>query len=343
MTEIDTGGAAGEHLFDAHFVSSQDENEPSEPLLRKQDVTEFEGNLTAYRWRHKLPPKGTDRKLIEAAQAGDRRANDQLVRNYDRTVKGIAHEGRFRGPPLEDRIAHGHWGLSEAIARFNLKRKNGFYAFAVHWIELKIRECVKDWKRGGQAGETRADRYAYDNPNATAEEVAGKVGCSLADAKEAIARQKNTAVRYKNYDTFEPNYDDDGNFLGVNLDDSACPTVAARRRMYDCFSRYHLSPQLIFHDAVFKQLDPDELERASARRAEFSLKLMGRDAYAKWLIAQERKRIAARAEPQQYLYPWMRSEPKPVVTAHPRRKLKKIERHRRTIRSWRQNEAAVAA
>ena len=74
--------------------------------------------------------------------------------------------------------------------RYDLRRNNRLGAYACHWIRKRIREAVKEWRRGGQAGETRADRYVYDKPNAPAEEIEGPP----ADAEAArIAAEKKAA------------------------------------------------------------------------------------------------------------------------------------------------------
>lgn len=95
--------------------------------------------------------------------------------------------------------------------RYDLRRNNRLGAYACHWIRKRIREAVKEWRRGGQAGETRADRYVYDKPNAPAEEIEGPP----ADAEAAIQRAETYRNGHERYDTTENGaYDEDDNFKG---------------------------------------------------------------------------------------------------------------------------------
>jgi DNA-directed RNA polymerase specialized sigma subunit len=298
MTDICTGGPAGEHLFDALFddIAAQDKAEPSKPLLRKQDVTELESNLAAYRWRQPILTPGEEADLIRRAQAGDGRAKDELLRRYHRTVLKVSKLNRYRGPLRDDLIAGGCWAVSVAIERFDLRRNTGLRAYAEHWIHKGMRKVVKDWRRGGQAGETRADRYAYSHRNATAQDIADKVGCSLADAQAAIDRQRNTAARHEHYSTLENDFgeDEDGDesYSGLRVVSSH-----DMYRMYDRFSRYQLAPQLRLHEAASRTID--ELVVSVDAQARRRLQAIGGRGYARELVENDRRRATAHIKTEQ--------------------------------------------
>src|SRR5262245_11627935 len=103
-----------------------------------------------------VAPKKDDRDLLRAAQQNDVAAKDELIRRYRPTVEAIASE--YWGPPRDDLISAGYVGLLEAIRRFDLTRNTSLRAYAASWIKKGIRDLVKDWRKGGQSGETRADR-----------------------------------------------------------------------------------------------------------------------------------------------------------------------------------------
>jgi hypothetical protein len=188
---------------------------------------------------------------------------------------------QYYGPSCDDLVAAGMEGLWIAIVRFDLQRNNGLRVYAEFWIRKKMREAVKDWRRGGQAGATRADCYAYDNPNATAEEVANKIGCSLRNAEAAIQRQ--CVGRPEHYSTTENSYDEDGNYIGPRLADSH-----VMYRMYGSLSRHQLSPHLRRHEVASAHIDA--LAIAADRRAKRRLSLIGRRRLALELVARDRAR-----------------------------------------------------
>jgi RNA polymerase sigma factor (sigma-70 family) len=104
------------------------------------------------------------------------RAKDKLVRSFHRLVLKIASE--YFGPARDDLIGAGVLGFWEAINRFDLRRNNRLGAFAEWWIRKRVRLAVREWRRGGQAGETRADRFVYSNRcNARASSIEGWLHC----------------------------------------------------------------------------------------------------------------------------------------------------------------------
>ncbi len=82
--------------------------------------------------------------LIAAAQAGDRRAADLLVRQNGGLVNHIAIRFLGRGCELEDLIQIGHIGLLKAIRTFDPARECAFSTYAVPLIFGEIRRFLRD-------------------------------------------------------------------------------------------------------------------------------------------------------------------------------------------------------
>jgi hypothetical protein len=191
------------------------------------------------------------------------------------------------------------FGLSEAISRFNENRSYRLPTYAKHWIRKYILLGIQDWRREGAAGETRQDRYIFSNPNATAEQVVAAVGGKIEDAEKAIARLDAGHEHY----TGESSFDGRGNYTGPTT-----PTSHEICRMYDRFSRFQLSPQLLIHEeACGPHLNGrpgwiDEFADYHIAESRRRLAEVGRHQYALELLERERIRVAYQAKPERYLY-----------------------------------------
>jgi DNA-directed RNA polymerase specialized sigma subunit len=246
----------------------------------RKTTEESPNNLTLYRWHDPILSAGDELDLIRAAKAGNAGAKDTLLKSFHRFILTIAKE--YWGPSRGELIAAGCHGFLEAIDRYDLRRNNRLSTYAAAWIRNKMQLAVRDWRRGGQAGETRADRYVYDNRDATPEQVAAKVGCSIKTAKEAIRR----AIHLNGHESYsEGTYDEDDNFVGTRP--AASHDLNAE---YDFYSSSQLSPQLAVYGATRRW------------RAVRPLPVLNRRAEALKLVERDRARVAARAEPTQYLY-----------------------------------------
>ena len=82
--------------------------------------------------------------LIAAAQAGDSRATDLLVRRNGGLVNHVAMRFTGRGHELEDLIQIGSIGLLKAIRTFDLSRGCAFSTYAVPLIFGEIRRFLRD-------------------------------------------------------------------------------------------------------------------------------------------------------------------------------------------------------
>jgi hypothetical protein len=242
-------------------------------------------DLTARRWRLPNLQPAEEAELIRLAQAGDGPARDEIAKRFHKTALAIAKQ--YHGPPFEDLLGAALLGLSEAIARYDPRRNNGLRAYAEGWIRKCVRLEAKRWRKRGQAGESRADRFVYDNRGATPAEVATKVGCTPKEAEGAIARADSYWHGHKGY--VELRYDSDDKFIGTELADSSVMC-----RLWDCYSGAQLSPQLWPFNAL--SIWVDELAAHSDKQAARRLRRIGRRAYALELVARDRAR-AARADP----------------------------------------------
>jgi DNA-directed RNA polymerase specialized sigma subunit len=162
-------------------------------------------DLSRYRCEDPSLDAAEERLLLRLAQADDARAKDKLVRHFHRLVLKIVAE--FDGLDHDELIAVGMLGLLEAIGKFDLERDNRLSAFARHHVTLKVREEVKSWRRQGQTGESRADKFVYHNRDATIEEVMGAVHCTRKSAEEAIKRLSGYWNGFKPYDDADIDHD----------------------------------------------------------------------------------------------------------------------------------------
>jgi RNA polymerase sigma factor (sigma-70 family) len=303
------------------------------------------------RWGPILDP-GEEADLIRRAQAGDKAALTRLLQKFHRTVLKIAKKylpdpvlerqaerwglPTHDGAELDDLVAAGMLGLNQAITRLNPRRNNRLYAYAQKYIKGAISAEVKNWKKRGTSGETRIERWVYSHPYDTPEQIADALqqrGESCTPEQAAQAQQSVSARRSPEHcGTTDSDYDEDDNFIGAR--------PATSHDMYRMYGCYGSNPHLGFHNAVSRLIDgwAADADKRAAKR----LKAIGRRAYALELVARDHARIAARADPQQYLYPWKRR--KSVAATAPRRKRKSQPRQprKRYWRSW-EDHAAIAA
>ena len=305
--------------------------------------------LASRRWWGEILEPGEEADLIRRAQAGDKAALSTLLKKFHRFVLKIAKKyvqdpqierqaqawelTTHDGPELDDLVAEGMAELTKAITRVDLRRNNGLCAYAQKYVKGAISAEVRNWKKRGTFGETRIERWVYSRPYDTPQQIADaliKRGIRCTPEQAEQAQHSVTARRStEHYSTTDSDYNEDDNFIGARP-----ATSHEMYRMYDC---YNSSAYVRFHNAISGCMDrwAVEAERREAKR----LKAIGRRAYALELVARDHARIAARADPQQYLYPWKRAT---AATTHPQRKRKSRPRQprKRYWRSWEYHAAA---
>jgi RNA polymerase primary sigma factor len=82
------------------------------------------------------------RRLLRAAQRGDRFARERLVRSQLPMVRSIAACYQGLGLPLDDLVQEGAVGLLEAIDRFDSRRRVSFESYARFRIRRSVRNAL---------------------------------------------------------------------------------------------------------------------------------------------------------------------------------------------------------
>lgn len=91
-------------------------------------------------WIKKYPvlKKEEEKKLLEKAQKGNKKALEILVCSNVRLVFSVAQKYQKKELDFEDLVQEGIIGLTEAIKRFNLETDYKFSTYAVYWITQVI-------------------------------------------------------------------------------------------------------------------------------------------------------------------------------------------------------------
>jgi DNA-directed RNA polymerase specialized sigma subunit len=183
-------------------------------ILRGKTQHESPNNLSRYKWRHPLPDAATDAELVRLAKSGDRKAADQLVKNYHRLIRSYAGARRighrfdrgrkeFTNGAFDDLIGRGFLALWQAVLSYDPSMGVPFSAYARRCISGQMSEEAKDFIKRGLTGETRIDRWLFSHPRATPAELVAAFKrkgkhISLQEAAEEIQAHK-ARYRFKEY------------------------------------------------------------------------------------------------------------------------------------------------
>lgn len=281
-TNPDFSGRDHEFIFDETVNYSS-------PKFRANIVSANPVSLTERRWYAPILSSGEVADLLRSAKGPEpaaASAKDRLAKSFHRLVlKECAPY--CNGRNNDDVIAAGMLGLAAAIDRFDLRGRNtGLTAFALPHIRGEMQAASKSFNKNGWAGETRLQRLVYGDHDSTVERASEVMGRPVdeSELEQARAQVLRMCEEPLPYDTTEPGFEDDErrrpSFIAVA---PPCPQQRA------ILNRYHgLLPWLV----------ADADLRASRR-----FKEVGRRRYALELVERDRARIAARAEPTQYLNP----------------------------------------
>ncbi len=85
-----------------------------------------------------------ERRVALRAQAGDRKAKDELIVRNLRYVIDVAKGYQRQGLPLEELIAEGNFGICKAAERFDPGKGMKFITYAVWWIRQSILQALSE-------------------------------------------------------------------------------------------------------------------------------------------------------------------------------------------------------
>jgi RNA polymerase primary sigma factor len=113
--------------------------------MNKRKSSESLDSLNLYFQRIKkikiLTPE-EERDLIIKAKGGDEEAFCNLIIANQRLVIREALKYYFKGDNFLDLINEGNKGLIEALKKFDLKRENRFFTYALWWVRSEIRRYL---------------------------------------------------------------------------------------------------------------------------------------------------------------------------------------------------------
>ena len=141
-------------------------------------------------------PRGDDRTLIAAFQAGDTRAGNQLFRNYRPSLIRQCESYRKQYPWLawDDLFDAAQLAFVKALHQFDLSRSNGLNAYVRQKVRYALQEVLKDGlRRGMTGGDTDAGRWISGNPSRLAlspAEIAKGAKVSPGEAEEALLAER---------------------------------------------------------------------------------------------------------------------------------------------------------
>jgi RNA polymerase primary sigma factor len=113
--------------------------------MKKRKSNESLDSLNLYFQRIKkikiLTPE-EERELITRAKGGDEEAFTAIIVANQRLVVREALKYYFKGDNFLDLINEGNKGLIEALKKFDLKRENRFFTYALWWVRSEIRRYL---------------------------------------------------------------------------------------------------------------------------------------------------------------------------------------------------------
>jgi RNA polymerase sigma factor (sigma-70 family) len=93
-------------------------------------------------------PSSTERRLVQAAQTGDRRAREELVEAFLPLIAGVARV--YRGSPAITRVElmqEGVVGLLRALERYDPELGVPFWGYATWWVRQAMQQLIAELTR----------------------------------------------------------------------------------------------------------------------------------------------------------------------------------------------------
>lgn len=164
-------------------------------------------------------PEEEKRQLLIKSKNGDRKARDELIYGNLRLVLSVIQKFTSRKECIDDLFQVGCIGLVKAVDNFNTQLDVKFSTYAVPMIIGEIRRYLRDNNSirisrslrdlAYRALQAREDIQAQSDREASADEIAEKLGCSRSDVSQAMEAIMDPISIY------EPVYNENGDSLCV--------------------------------------------------------------------------------------------------------------------------------
>jgi RNA polymerase sigma factor (sigma-70 family) len=147
-------------------------------------------------------PAALERKLVEEAKAGDRRARAQLVEAYLPAVAAVARVYRGRGQiERADLMQEGVVGLLRALERYEPERGVPFWGYAGWWVRQAMQQLVAELSRPvvlsdhalrqlARLREVHARHLRRHGREPTAQQLASGTGIDPEDVDNLLATER---------------------------------------------------------------------------------------------------------------------------------------------------------
>ena len=147
-------------------------------------------------------PAGVERRLIDAAQAGDRRAREELVEAFLPLIAGVARV--YRGSQTITRLElmqEGVVGLLRALERYDPTVGVPFWGYASWWVRQAMQQLIAELTRPlvlsdralrqlSQLKRAHGDYLAQHGREPSGDELAASTGLSHAQVGEMLALER---------------------------------------------------------------------------------------------------------------------------------------------------------
>lgn len=147
-------------------------------------------------------PVAVERRLVQAAKAGDRRAREQLIEAFLPLIAGVARV--YRGSPTITRLElmqEGVVGLLRALERYDLALGVPFWGYAAWWVRQAMQQLVAELTRPmvlsdralrqlSQLRRAHAEYVAQHGREPSTRELAASTGAAPEHAAEMLALER---------------------------------------------------------------------------------------------------------------------------------------------------------
>jgi RNA polymerase sigma factor (sigma-70 family) len=147
-------------------------------------------------------PLALERRLIQAAQGGDRRAREELVEAFLPLVAGVARVYRSSGAITRlELMQEGVVGLLRALERFDPELEVPFWGYAAWWVRQAMQQLIAELTRPlvlsdralrqlSQLKRAHGEYVAEHGREPSANELADNTGLSHAQVGEMLALER---------------------------------------------------------------------------------------------------------------------------------------------------------